>query len=453
MIRRGAAVGVTAAAAVLAVPATASAHGLGGGALELPVPASLFVFGAAAALIISFAALAVLWREPRLQEPPTGVALPLQVLFRSSGIEWVLRIGSLAFFLVVAVGALGGSRSVNLAPYAVYIWFWVGLTFAHGIFGNLWATLSPFDTLARLLGIGAASGREYPARWGLWPATAVLFGFVWLELLNPWAVNARPLGLLILAYTVITLAGMARYGRETWTRSGEGFAVFFDLIGRCAPFGRDAAGRAVIRPPLAALPQAPARPGLVAFVVVMLGSTAFDGVTRLEAWSRSTMTLDMTAQTAVGTVGMLAVMFAVWGLYMLAMMAAGRVAGAAPGPLAVRFAHTLVPIALAYIVAHYFAYLVIDGQRGIALLSDPFGLDWNLLGTSEWTVNMNLVSQNLVWYVQVFAIILGHVGGVVLAHDRAVALWEPREATRTQYAFLAVMVLFTAMGLLILSGG
>jgi hypothetical protein len=452
VIRRTSAAAWLAMVLVLVSPGIASAHGLGGGTLELPVPASLFVFGAAAALIISFAALAVLWKEPKLEQQARGRPLPLQGLLRSPAIEWFLRLASLAFFLVVMVGALGGSRSVNLAPVAVYIWFWVGLAFLCGFLGNWWATLSPFDTLARLLGLGAEARRGYPVGLARWPAVVVLFGFVWLELVNPWAVSARPLGVIILGYTLVTLTGMAVFGRERWGSNAEGFAVFFDLLGRCAILGRDAEGRAVLRPPLAGLPQVSPGPGLVPFVCVMLGSTAFDGLTRLQWWGDRTMNLTGASETLTGTVGLVAVIVLVWAVFMVAMFAAGSIGGTPARPLAVRFAHTLVPIAFAYIVAHYFAYLLVDGQQGLRLLSDPFGMGWNLLGTADWAVNRTIVTQNTVWYVQVFAIIAGHIGGVILAHDRAVAMWEPREAVRTQYAFLGAMVLFTAMGLLILSG-
>jgi hypothetical protein len=121
-------------------------------------------------------------------------------------------------------------------------------------------------------------------------------------------------------------------------------------------------------------------------------------------------------------------------------------------PVAARFAHSLVPIVFAYLVAHYFSFMLIEGQVGLSRISDPLGRGWNLFGTAGWTVNLALLSATLIWYVQVAAIVLGHVGGVVLAHDRAIAWFEARHALRTQYALLAVMVLFTSAGLLILSG-
>ena len=220
-----------------------------------------------------------------------------------------------------------------------------------------------------------------------------------------------------------------------------------------APLTRDTAGRVVWRPPLAGLSALEPRPGRLALILVALGSTTFDGLGRTSFWTDLTGSLAGFGPIAVGTAGLLATILAVGGLYALAMAAAGRVTGEPWHVLAVRFAHSLVPIAFAYIVAHYFSFLLIEGQIGLSRLSDPFGRDWNLFGTRDWLVNLTLVSPTTVWYVQVFAIVAGHIGGVILAHDRAIAAYPPQLALRTQYALLAVMVVFTASGLLILSGG
>jgi hypothetical protein len=139
-------------------------------------------------------------------------------------------------------------------------------------------------------------------------------------------------------------------------------------------------------------------------------------------------------------------------LYALAMLAASSVAGIPWHPLSVRFVHSLVPIAFAYVAAHYFSFLVLEGQAGVALLSDPLGNGWDLFGTASWTVNLALLSAVAVWYVQVGAIVAGHVAGVILAHDRSLAAFRGGHALRTQYALLAIMVMFTVGGLLILSG-
>jgi len=445
-------------ATFLATTAPALAHGPLAGRRDLPVPLWLFVFGAAAALIISFVALSALWTEPRFEHRPRRRARRswIQSVPTSHALEWVVRIAMLFFFLVVTMAsARRAGVTETIGPIIVYNWFWVGLTVAHALFGNLWATLSPFDTIGRLVGFesdeGSAPG-PYPTAWGRWPAAILLFGFVWAELVDPFRSILGHLGLLIMVYTLIQIGGMHRYGRRTWLENGEAFGVYLGLIASIAPFTRDEDGRVVTRPFLAGLAGVSPRPGLLAVIMVALGSTTFDGFSRSTAWTNATISLAGLARTAAFTAGLLAAIGLVTLAYLLAMRTAARVVGGEWHALAVRFAPSLVPIVLAYVIAHYFSFLVLEGQLGLLLLSDPFGLGWNLFGTEDWVINLALVSPTTIWYVQVAAIVVGHVGGVVLAHDRAIAMFDREAAIRTQYALLAVMVLFTASGLLILSG-
>lgn len=287
----------------------------------------------------------------------------------------------------------------------------------------------------------------------MWPGTGVLFAFVWVELADPWGASARPLGIMILAYTIATLICMSVFGRETWNQNGEGFAIYFRLFSRISPFARDGERGVVLGSPLAGLPGIGARPGLVAFVVCMLGSTTFDGFSRMSIWAQRLDLQSKTVKVFANSVGLVVMILLVRAAYELAIRVAASVSGADRSELSGRFVHSLIPIAFVYVVAHYFSYLLIEGQQGLALISDPFGAGWDLFGTAARQVNLNIISINTVWYVQVFAIVSGHIAGVILAHDRAVAMWEPKVAVRTQYAMLAVMVLFTAVGLFILSGG
>lgn len=450
------AIGLATAVFMVASATPAGAHGLGG-RLDLPVPIWLFVYGAAAVVVVSFVALGVLWKRPRLEDGGPGRPLPesLQRILRSRAAEWSVRGASLAAFMVVLAAAAGGNDSVasNLAPVFVFIWFWVGLAFLHALFGNWWATLSPWDTMARFLGIGDRPLRPFPKPWGLWPATVLLLGFLWMELVFPLAASPRSLAVAMGVYTVITLAGMAVFGRDAWNSSGEAFAVYFGLLSRLAPVARRSDGRVILRPPLSGLPGIEPRPGLVALVMVVIGSTTYDGFSGTQLWDRWTAGQGPGGRALLGTIGLLAVIGLVTGLYALSMMAAARVARARWHPLAVRFVHSLVPIAFAYVTAHYFSFLFLEGQAGIALVSDPFGFGWNLFGTAGYAINFALLSAVMIWYVQVAVIVAGHVAGVVLAHDRAMAAFVPGRAVRTQYALLAVMVMFTVGGLVILSGG
>jgi hypothetical protein len=437
------------------VAAPAYAHGISG-RTDLPVPRSLFVFGAAAALIISFVALSALWTEPRFEDRPVHQAGPswIHSILTNRPLEWTIRILMLVFFLVVAMAsARRATATETIGPIVVFAWFWVGLAVAHALLGNLWATLSPFDTIGRLVGFDDdPPPRPYPAAWGVWPAAILLLGFVWVELVDPFRSIPGSLGIVIAAYTLLQIAGMHRFGRRPWLEHGEAFAVYFGLFAAMAPLVRDRAGRVVVRPFLAGLAAVRSRPGLLGLVMIALGSTTFDGVSRTSLWIDWNFGINGPLRLAIQTAGLIGVIGVVTLAYLGAMRAAASVVGRDWHPLAVRFAPSLVPIVLAYVVAHYFSFLVLEGQLGLVRLSDPFGLGWNLFGTDDWVVNLALLSPTMIWYVQVAAIVIGHVGGVVLAHDRAIAQFDPDAAVRTQYALLAVMVLFTASGLLILSG-
>ncbi|MGH2739728.1 MAG: hypothetical protein ACRDH6_04495 [Actinomycetota bacterium] len=459
MTRRALRLGLVAGilVAALADASPASAHGIGG-RIDLPVPISLFIWGATAVLVVSFVALGVLWTRPRFETPRPGRPLPdsIQRILTSRTLEWLVRAGALGLFLVVAAAAAAGedTTSGNLAPLFIYVWVWVGLAFAHALFGNLWATISPFDSLARLLSIGDRPRRPYPKAWGKWPGALLLFGFVWLELAHPSGSSPRVLALAIAAYTVGTLSGMAVFGRDSWNQNGEAFAVYFGLFSLISPFGRDSEGRAVLRPPLSGLATVRPQPGLVPFLMVSIGSTSFDGFSASDMWLRATGTLGRGARALADTGGLVGMVLLVSLAYVLAMTAAAALVRQPRNwhPLAVRFVHSLVPIAFAYAAAHYFSLLVLEGQQGLRLLSDPFGEGWNLLGTAGYQLNLTLLSANAIWLVQVAAIVAGHVAGVVLAHDRSVAIFHADIAVRSQYVLLAIMVMFTIGGLLILSG-
>lgn len=436
----------------------AGAHGLGG-RLDLPVPIWLFVYGAATVVVVSFVALGVLWKRPKLEGTARGRSLPepLQRILTSGSVEAVVRAASVFLFLVVlAAGAVGRDHAnSNIAPWIVFVLFWVGLAFVHALLGNWWATLSPWDGLARFLGIGERPRRAYPLGWGMWPAALGLLGFLMLELVVPEDLRSSPrvVAWAMGVYSVISLGGMALFGRETWNRRGEAFAVYFGLLSRIAPLARREDGRVVLRPPLAGLPSLRPQPGLVAIAMIAIGSTTFDGFTGTQLWVRWTEGLGPVAGVLAHTTGLLATIILAACVYALSMLAASAVAGSPWHPLSVRFVHSLIPIAFAYVAAHYFSLLLLEGQTTIALASDPLGLGWDLFGTATFTVNFTLLSAAAIWYFQVAVIMLGHVAGVTLAHDRALGAFPQRVAIRTQYALLGVMVLFTMSGLGILSGG
>jgi hypothetical protein len=424
------------------------AHGIGG-RLDLPVPVSYFAAGAAVVLIVSFVALAILWPRPRLQDGPRtgrGVAIP---------VKWAsaVGVGGLLLAIVAGVTALlapaAGAR--NIAPVLLWVGFWLAFPFLGAVAGNLYAHLNPWRAIARWLGIGNRPRPELVGRLGVWPAAVALLAFTWMELVYPDSAMPATVGVAAVAYTGYLLVLMASFGREQALTAADAFTPYNRLISSLSPWGRTAEGRVYYRGWLRALPVIPEWRGLAAFVVVMIGSVTYDGLSGTGWWSTATGAFGATV--AGGTVLLVGVCLLVGAAYYLACLVATRMGkGRRPvGAVAGRFAHTLVPIALAYAVAHYFTLVVFEGQQLISAASDPFGLGWDLFGTRDYKINFFL-GPVVVWYVQVGAIVGGHVLGVILAHDRALHDFPGPGAVRSQYAMLVLMVLLTILGLYVLSG-
>jgi hypothetical protein len=193
----------------------------------------------------------------------------------------------------------------------------------------------------------------------------------------------------------------------------------------------------------------PAAPGLTALVVVLLGSTGFDGLSRTVWWQTGPGSAN---DSFSGTVGLLACIALVGALYALGTRWSGRLAGQDPAVQPGRYAATVIPIALGYTVAHYFSLLVLDGQNTWILISNPFGaVGVDLFGTYGNRVDLTAVSSDVIALVQVGAIILGHVVGVTLAHERAL-LSAKRARASDQLPLVLTMVVFTLGGLGLLFG-
>ncbi len=424
------------------------AHGVGGRA-DLPVPTSYFIVGAGVVLIISFVALAVLWPEPRMQEP---------VEQRRVAGRWVsiaarigAAIGVLGLAGVVLTGVLdGGDATLHPAPLLVWIGFWLVIPFISALVGNIWHAINPWRTLGRWFDIGNEERPERTHSLGIWPATVALFAFTWLELVSPDSGAPSTLAVAALIYTAYLLGAMAWAGRETGIAAFDAFTPYNRFIASISPVRIDDEGIAIGKW-LRQLPQLEPLPGMAAFVVVAIATVTYDGLSGTETWE------DWFGSTSremwFGTVAMLAFVAVIGLAYWIAAFGAQRLgqSSKSPGEIAADFAHTLVHIALAYAFAHYFTLILLEGQQIVAALSDPFARGWDLFGTAGWRVNFFL-SPEVVWYVQVAAIVAGHVAGVVLAHDRALADFKPDYAVRTQYAMLALMVALTSLGLLVLAG-
>jgi hypothetical protein len=468
--RRLALIAALALAAALALPATALAHGLVG-KQDLPIPRWLFAWAAAVVLVVSFVALAVLWPRARLErireQRVFSVPAAVEVLCGALGI---------AAFVVVVWAGFDGTQTAtaNLAPTVIYVVFWVGVPFATLLLGDVFNAFNPWRAAAR--GVAWAYGRvrgggeppaalEYPAWLGRWPAALGILAFAWVELVYVNRDDPSQLAVMALLYAAIQLLGMSLYGIEPWSRNADAFGLYFRLFSMLSPLHwRERT--LYVRPPLAGAPALDAGPGTVALLCTMIGTVSFDGLSQGALWTgqggiapelqQRFINLGFSGEIALEitfTIGLLVMVSLVAGLYWLGvegMKSIGR--GHDATELARRFVHSLIPIAMAYVIAHYFSLLTYQGQAMAFLISDPLGHGANLFGTATATINYNVIGANGVWYVQVFALVLGHAAGLTLAHDRALVVYQrARDATRSQYWMLAVMVGYTCLGLWLLS--
>lgn len=428
------------------------AHGVGSRS-DLPLPLDLTLYSAGMAVLISFTALVLLWRRAKFTDGSTdGTALPTgwQTVADAALTRRVAQAAALALSVLVTAVALLGPPEItrNLSPYALYVTFWVGLIPLSLLFGPVWRVLNPLRLLHRALRAvsGPAPRPDMVDRLGYWPAAVALTVFVWLELVYPDRSSPRTVGVFLVVYAAAQLVASLWFG-ERWFSRGDGFEVYSALIGRLSPLGRREDGRLALRNPLRNAATLREERGLVAVAIVLIGSTAFDGLSRTPFWTSGPGAAN---DSASGTAG-LAVMIALAALLYLAGTAlTGRLANQPPWAQPSRYAHSMVPIAVGYAIAHYFSLLLLDGQLTWILASNPFGEDGvDLFGTYGNPVDYTAITPSTIAYVQTAAIVLGHILGVVLAHDAALRS-NPKAGALEQLPLVAAMITFTVGGLALL---
>lgn len=432
------------------------AHGIGGRS-DLPVPLWLAVYGGAFAVLISFFALGIFWTRPKLTGSAAGRPLPpvLRRPAESRLTRWVLRtIGLVLFGVTLAAAWFGPANpSDNIAPTWLYVWFWVGLVPLSVLFGPAWRALNPLRTLAAAISRLGVPQRKLPDSVGYWPAAASLLVFLWIELVYRSSAAPGTVAFFLTGYAVVHTTFGVVYGQR-WFDRGDGFEAYSTLLGHLSPFGRRDDGVLVVRNPLNSLASLIPAPGLVTTVAILLGSTGFDGLTRGLLWRDLVVSYgDSTAgYLLLGTAGLAASIGFVLVSYIAAVRASRIYAPDYADGIEGRFVHSLLPIVLGYTVAHYFSFLVFQGQAGYLLATDPFGLGWDLFGVAGQRIDYTVVSPQLIAVVQVFAIVGGHVLGVVAAHDRAVATYPAEHRNNGQYGLLTVMVMYTIGGISLVVG-
>ncbi|GAB3080725.1 hypothetical protein GCM10027053_51350 [Intrasporangium mesophilum] len=436
---------------VLAAPA----HGVGSRS-DLPLPFTALVIGALAALVISFVAIGTLWREPRLHSTD-GILLPpwLAATLDSRWLRLVARILAVALTLwTLAALVFGPDSALNPVPNVIYVWLWVGLAFVSMVLGPVWRVINPVrmvhSGVLRLARISPEMS-VLPYRFGLWPAALGLAAFTWVELVAQDNTSLGFLRALVAGFFAISLLGAFVFGR-VWFDKADPFEIWSAMFGRLSPLGRRADGRWVVRTPLHGVNELRAQRGLVATVSVMLGSTAYDGFSANLSWATFVQTSALPTQLLKT-----ATMLAFFGIVALTIWVASAVSVRLAGqPLrsSVEFvsdiAPSLIPIAGGYVIAHYWSLWVYQGQYAWRLMTDPLGTGANLLGTANLTPNDLLIQPTLVATVQAVSIVIGHLLGVLAAHERAITVLDRRAAVIGQVPLMVVMIFYTVSGLTIL---
>ncbi len=486
---------LTAAGLVSAVAFAGATHAHGfGQRYDLPVPLWLYLTGAGAAVGVSFLVMVLFYRGS--SQPDTCPRINLltwrigRVLAHPLMLSICRALATALFVLVVCAGLFGVQTPFkNIAPVMVWAIWWVGMAYISALLGNLWALINPLDiayawtesAYARVKhGAELSLGLRYPEGLGLWPAVALYFAFAWSELVWERSDVPASVATAILIYSAITWVGMFLFGRETWLRRGETFSLVFGLLARFAPTEFRVANAKPewnLRPyAVGLLSDEPVPPSLLALVVLILVTVTFDGILEtppwvsLVAWFDDWLSAPPLLQT-VGAVRTIACTFglvAFWILFMsvyfvfawlIARMAATVSSGAGlprdqigTATVARFFVLTLVPIAIAYHLAHYLSFLLMAGQYVIPLASDPFGFGWDLFGTTGYFVRIAIIDARFVWYLSVIAIVIGHIAAVYLAHAMALRVFkEKRAAIRSQYPMLVLMIGYTMLSLWIIA--
>lgn len=431
------------------------AHGIGG-AKDLPIPLELAIAGAVAALVISFTVLAIAWRTPRYDAATSGRPAPRWLDRLTSSRPWQVwwRVFGMVALLYVGWAAVAGQDLV-VNPFlgVFYVLVWVGIVPFSVLFGPVWKAISPSRTinllLAKVSGSDPSLGLyNYPARLGYWPAALGLFAFVWLELVYPHSTEIGPVRLWCAAYLGIMLIGGALFGTKFFEHA-DPFEVYSSLAAKLSVWGRRD-GHLIIRSPLANLDSLVPGPGLVGVVSVLFGSTAFDSFKDSSPWVRFVQSSSIDADL-LNNLALVLFCVGVGVILAAGTMATGVSAGTTRSALPDIFAHSVVPIIVGYIVAHYVTYFVEYGQITLTQLSDPLTRGDNLLGTADLTVNRWLsYHPDFLARLKVMAVVVGHVLGVVAAHDRAIRLLPAKHQLTGQLPLLFAMVGFTVGGLYLL---
>jgi len=378
--------------------------------------------------------------------------VPTTATLRRGVVAATRALGVLGLGLVVAASAVGPAEpTANFAILVVWVGWWAGFAMSTYLVGNAWPVLNPWRTVAAAL--PAAGDRSLPEGSGAWPSVVGLLALVYVEVVSPLAAAPRLLGVVVVAYSAVTLAGAARYG-DDWFERVDPVSRVFRVYGRLAPVQSTASGLDVRLPGTALVASATAdgedqlgertagtgtEAGAVAFVVALLWATTFDGLVTTPAWNDLAPVV-VEAGVPAAVVYLLALLggFALFrAAYRLAAERSRARIDSRLSPRAIErwFAPALVPIAAGYHVAHFLGYSLSLSPALTNVLAHPLG-----------GAGVPQVAQLPAWFgtVELGFVVVGHLVAVWVAHALALEVFPGLlRPIRSQYPFVVVMVAYT----------
>ena len=443
----------------------ATAHGFGQ-RIDLPIPLSFYLIGGGTTVIVSFIMIALKGNRFFPKTYPSFNLSKLRTIRILTTAPATLAIKSsfvLFLLMIVAAGAYGNDVPIfNIAPAAVWIYFSIALVFFVAFIGNIWELVNPiktlhewFDSAYKLtFGKKLKPALPYPEKLSLWPAVSFYFAYRWIE--NNFERSSEPaaISIMITAYAIFTFLAMTVFGRSTWLRNGDPFSVLFRILSNFSITERKKTGTLLLRLPAIGILTKNVRTNfsMTVLIMLMMASLTWDGIKETRFWQNNFAIFSQDYGVNVFGIAFMLVSFLtvyVPFAYFMKKTARSKLSTTQIGN---HFVLTLLPIAIAYEMTHFMVFLLTEGQRIIYLISDPFGIGWNVFGTASYAVNFGIANFKIIWPLQVGIIVIAHVASVYLAHATATKLFfEEKTAIRSQYPLIILMVLYTMFSLWILS--
>lgn len=442
-------------------PMALFAHGLQQ-EVDIAVPYQLYALGAGATVACSFIAIALLTSVAHAPVFPTIELTNYwwgRFIFTNAWPRRLVRISAFACCAIIILAGYYGNQlpSYNVAPVAIWVVFTIGMVYFSAVVGNIWYVLHPAASLLLLFKRGDKQLLVFPNWLQLWPAIIGYGVFRFIENVHPSAQEPRFVAQIVLVYMCISFFGMLLFGIQTWLRYADPFYVFFNFLAAVAMFtvAKHDAKKIMLRLPFSGLLDMQVlTQKAVYFEMLMLSVIAFDGVSQTAIWGTWRQSLPVMQTGITGDIVAMLLLFALfYATYAVTCFAIKRFIATSytTHDLMLAFAFSLLPIAVSYEVSHFVTLFLLEGQRALYLLSDPFALNWNLFGTADGEINYNALNFVYIWYFQVACIVLGHVVAVYVSHVRALQLFASQQlAIKSQYPLLLLMVFYTIFSLWIL---